>query len=163
MSRGFIQIYCGEGKGKTFAAVGQGIREASQGKSVIMIQFLKGNGEGLKNNEVLARLEPEIKCFSFEKADCFFADLSEEEKQEEIINIKNGLNFAKKVLVTGECDVLILDELLGLLDYQIITVEELKALLESGNENMTLVLTGRYVDEEICAYADEVSKIEHLK
>ena len=57
--------------------------------------------------------------------------LSEDKKQEEIVNIKNGLNFAKKVLTTGECDLLILDEVLGLIDNEIITVEDLKNLLEA--------------------------------
>ena len=75
------------------------------------------------------RLEPEIKIFRFEKSDLNFAELSEEKKTEEIINIKNGINFAKKVLSTGECDLLILDELLGLIDNSIITVEDLKKII----------------------------------
>ena len=73
---------------------------AALGKSVMIIQFLKG--KGLADSEFLGRLEPEIKIFRFEKSDLNFAELSEEKKTEEIINIKNGINSAKKVLSTGE-------------------------------------------------------------
>ena len=56
-------------------------------------------------------MEPEIKLFRFEKSDGNFVELPEEKKQEEIQNIRNGIGFAKKVLTTGECDLLILDDL----------------------------------------------------
>ena len=64
----------------------------------------------------MKRLEPEIKIFRFEKSDEDYVNLSEERKTEEWQNIRNGLNFAKKVLYTGECSLLILDEVLGLID-----------------------------------------------
>ena len=70
----------------------------------------------MDNMEILKRLEPEFKIFRFEKTPVFFDQLAEEEKNEARICIRNGLNFAKKVLVTGECDILILDEILGILD-----------------------------------------------
>ena len=108
MDKGSIHIYCGEGKGKTTAAIGQGIQEASQGRSVIIIQFMKErNAEAIG---FVQRLEPEIKLFRFQKAEEAFEDLPDAEKAEEIKNLKNALNFARKVLVTEECDVLILDE-----------------------------------------------------
>ena len=99
-----------------------------KGKTVIMVQFLKGSME-TEGMEIVKRLEPEFKLFRFEKSPIFFDQLSEEEKDEARINIRNGLNFAKKVLVTGECDILILDEILGILDEGIISLEELKALI----------------------------------
>ena len=68
-------------------------------------------------------MEPEIKLFRFEKSDSNFVELPEEKKQEEIQNIRNGIGFAKKVLTTGECDLLILDEVLGLVEKDIITVD----------------------------------------
>jgi cob(I)alamin adenosyltransferase len=132
---------------------------ACQGKNVVIIQFLKG--KGLEDSEFLRRLEPEIKLFRFEKSDENFAELSEEQQTEEIINIKNGLNFAKKVLTTGECDLLILDEVLGLIDNQIITVEDLKNLLEAGTDGETdIIMTGITLSDDICVLADEVTKME---
>lgn len=111
MKEGKLQIYCGNGKGKTTAAIGQAIREASKGCSVFIVQFLKGKQE--EEISFIKRLEPEIKLFRFQKREEAFENLTEQEKEEEIPNLKNGLNFARKVLATGECDVLILDEVLG--------------------------------------------------
>ena len=62
--------------------------------------------------------------FRFEKSDSNFVELSNEQKADEIINIRNGLNFAKKVLCTGSCDLLILDEVLRLIDNGKITLKQ---------------------------------------
>ena len=88
MSEGVIQIYYGEGHGKSTAAIGNAIHVASEGKSVIIIQFLKGKDE----NELafLNRLEPEIKVFRFAKSDACFEELPESAKQEEIIMSGEG-------------------------------------------------------------------------
>ena len=140
MEQGRITVFCGEGKGKTSAALGQAIFGASKGRSVIIIQFLKGKaGEGI---DFIKRLEPEIKVFSFEKSDANFQELSPEEQEEECMNIRNGMNFARKVLSTDGCDILILDEVLGLLDKGIVTSEELKALIETKDEETDLMFTG---------------------
>ncbi len=123
-------------------------------------QFLKGKGLG--DSDFLRRMEPEIKVFHFEKSDETFEELSEEKKQDEIINIKNGIGFAKKVLATGECDLLILDEVLGLVENDIISVEDLKSILECRNET-SVILTGIHLKDEICILAGEVLKIETVK
>ena len=142
MDKGMVQVICGEGIGKTSLAVGKGIGALIRQKTVIMIQFLKGNQEA-EGLETLKQLEPDMKIFRFEKSSTFFENLSEEEKAEERMNIRNGLNFAKKVLMTGECDLLILDEVLGALDQKIITEEEVKTLLTTRDEEMDLILTGK--------------------
>lgn len=157
MSTGNIQIYYGEGRGKSTAALGNAIHAAAEGKNVVIIQFLKE-----KLNEELTflqRLEPEIKLFRFEKSEVSFDQLSEEEQMEEIINIKNGLNFAKKVLVTGECNVLVLDEILGVIDNHLIAKEAIKAVIDAKSEEVDLVLTGRVLDDELREYADEIYNI----
>ena len=141
MERGVIQIYYGEGRGKSTAALGNALRKADAGKNVIIVQFLKAKKE--EPGELLQRLEPEIKFFRFEKlAECF-ADLSEDEKKEESANMKNGLNFARKVLATSECDLLVLDEILGV----------------AKTEETDVILTGRRLPEELREIADEVYNI----
>ncbi|MCD7765907.1 MAG: cob(I)yrinic acid a,c-diamide adenosyltransferase [Lachnospiraceae bacterium] len=158
MSERKIHIFCGSGTGKTSAALGKGIREASAGKSVIVIQFLKE-----KNNETTAdyfkRLEPEFRLFRFEKFPEDYESLTEKEREDECRNIKNGLNFARKVLVTAECDVLILDEILGLTDRGIVTVDELRTLIDAVGENTELYLTGTSRCEELWPYVDEVTEM----
>ena len=162
MERELTEVYCGNGKGKTALAIGQSIREAVQGKSVIVIQFLKGcEKRSLDFMEDLDNLD--FKIFRFEKSETDFVALSEDKKQEEIVNIKNGLNFAKKVLTTGECDLLILDEVLGLIDNEIITVEDLKNLLEARDGETDIIMTGISLNDDLCLVADEVSRIETLK
>lgn len=160
MDRGLITIYTGDGRGKSPAALGRAVQAAVEGQSVVIIQFLKGKGLG--DSDFLRRMEPEIKVFHFEKSDENFEELPEEKKQEEIMNIRNGMNFARKVLTTGECDLLILDEVLGLIEKNIIEVEDLKNLLEGRGET-SVILTGITLKDEICVLADEVSKIETLK
>ena len=161
MEQGRITIFCGEGKGKTSAALGQAIFGASKGKSVIIIQFLKGKaGERI---DFIKRLEPEIKVFSFEKSDTNFQELSLEEQEEECMNIRNGINFARKVLSTEGCDILILDEVLGLVYKGIVTEEELKSLIEAKEEETELMLTGIHMCEAMYAYADDVFQIDTLK
>ena len=160
MAKGFIYIYTGDGRGKSPAAIGRAVQAAVEGKNVVIIQFLKG--KGLADSEFVRRMEPEIKLFHFEKSDENFEELPEEKKREEISNIKNGMNFAKKVLATGECDLLILDEVLGLIEKGIVSVEELKNML-ACREDTSVILTGIRLSDEICTLADEVSKIETVK
>lgn len=155
-----IHIYTGDGRGKSPAAIGRAVQAAAKGEQVVIIQFLKG--KGLEDTEFVRRLEPEIKLFRFEKSDENYEELPEEKKAEEIINIRNGLNFAKKVLSTGECNLLILDEVLGLLEKNIITTEDLTGLLSQKGDT-DVILTGISLNDEVCILADEVSKIETLK
>ncbi len=158
MEQGKIHIFTGDGHGKTPAAIGEAIYAACNEKSVVVVQFLKA--DTLMNAEYLRRFEPELKFFRFEKATEDYADLDESAREEEKMNILNGLNYAKKVLSTGECDLLILDEVLGLIDMGIITVEELKTILEAKDEETTVIMTGIHLSDELCLIADEVSKIE---
>lgn len=160
MTKGLIYIYAGDGRGKSPAAIGRAVQAAAEGKHVVIIQFLKGKGLG--DSEFFQRLEPEIKLFHFEKSDENFEELTESKKADEIRNIRNGVNFAKKVLATGECDLLILDEVLGLVERGIVSVDDLKAMLES-RQDTDIILTGIKLSDEICFLADEVSKIETLK
>ena len=160
MERGIVHIYTGDGRGKSPAALGRAVQAAAAGEQVVSIQFLKG--KGLEDTEFVRRLEPEIKLFRFEKSDEFYEELPEEKKAEEDMNIRNGMNFAKKVLSTGECNLLILDEVLGLIEKNIISVEDVENLLNQRGET-DVILTGISLNDEICSLADEVSKIETLK
>ncbi len=161
MGNGRIHIYTGEGHGKSPAALGRAVQTACNGGYVVIIQFLKGRG--LAESEFVKRLEPEIKIFRFEKSTEDFASLPQERQAEEGQNIRNGLNFAKKVMNTGECSLLILDEVLGLLDNGIISVEELKALLRLKPDDMDIIMTGISMNDEVCVLADEVTKVETVR
>jgi len=156
-----IRIYCGEGKGKSTASLGRALVCASEGKEVFVVQFLKGKLTG--SLEYFQRLEPEIKVFRFEKEEQYYEDLTKIQQEDEVRNIRNGLNFVHKVLSIGECDVVVLDEILGLVDLGIITVEEVIALIQTKDEDMELILTGRNLPEELIDYADYISRLDIIK
>ena len=155
MEKGIIQVYYGEGQGKTSAALGNAIRRASSGASVYLITFLKGQ----LNSNLLSRLEPEIKCFRFERSYCAYSELNEEEKTEEKANIVNGLNFAKKALTTGECDILILDEILGAMVEGVVIEADVLDILAARSPFTTVILTGRKLPDSIREMADQILNI----
>lgn len=161
MEKKIVQIYYGSGKGKTTAAVGQCIRGASLGYNVIIIQFLKG--KDAEEFCFLNKLEPDIKLFRFEKEEKLYCDLTKEQQDEEKKNILNGFNFARKVLETGECDILVLDEILGLIDLKIITIEDIVKLIELKEDYYKLVITGKNLPEQLIQYADYISEINQKK
>lgn len=158
MEKELTEVYCGSAKGKTTLALGQSLRAAAEGKSVIIIQFLKGRER--RSVDFLEKLDDlAIKIFRFEKQECCYDDLTEEEKEEERSNILNGLNFARKVIVTQECDLLLLDELLGVMEQGIITVEAVADILKQKNESMQIILTGTKLPEGLRPYVDTVIRL----
>lgn len=160
-NEGLVQIYCGPDKGKTSVAIGQAIRAVGHGKTAIVIQCLKGRATS--ELDYLSVLEPNVRLFRFEKKDKYYEDLTDEEKQEENCNIRNGLNYARKVLVTQECDMLILDEILGAVEFGIITEEEVEELIRTKDEETELILTGNVVPDRLREAADRVVSLEVIK
>ena len=158
---GKIQVYFGNGRGKTSAALGSAIHEASGEGSVIIIEFLKKKNEA--ETDFLKRLEPEIRIFRFQKTKQNYEDLDEQGQIEEQMNMKNGMNYARKVLQTGECSTLILDEVLGLVDYGIIPEGDLLAMLELRSEETDIILTGRVLGDALREYVDAVYEISVRK
>lgn len=157
-----IHVICGAGAGKTSDAVGAAVRAASAGKEVIFVQFLKGSDT--ENYGALTQIEPQIKLLSFEKTGKCYEDLTDEERKEQKANIMNGFHYARKVIQTNECDLLILDESLGLVDSGVIDAHEIIELLElSQDHEMEILLTGRNLPDELYRMVDTVTTIEKLK
>ena len=154
MESGNVQIYYGDGRGKSTAALGYALQAASAGKNVFVIQFLKGRMAA--ESAFLQRLEPEIKVFHFEKTDERYEQLSEQEKTEENRNLR-------KVLLNDECSLLVLDELLGVIDNGVVTREDMEALFQAKAEETEIVVTGRTLPEYMRAMADEVYRIQPEK
>lgn len=162
MEKGMVHVICGPGKGKSASAVGYGVLGALDKKKVIVVQYLKGILEEA-DAELLKRLEPEIRVFRFARFHGLFEDLPDEQKAEEVLNLKNGFHYARKVMTTGQCDILILDEILGLLDQGIISNDEFIQFLENKDAGMELLITGRVCPDEIKPYVDQISYVENIK
>lgn len=161
MEKGLVQVYYGPGKGKTTAAIGLGIRALGNNYKVIMVQFLKNTSTS--ECKMLQNLEPQFKVFNFEKERGFTWELTDEEKLEITSETKNALKFASKVMDTGECDVLILDEILNTLGLGLIDEALLCEFIDNKPEEVELVLTGRTLTEEIAKRADYISHIDAIK
>ncbi|MBQ1680803.1 MULTISPECIES: cob(I)yrinic acid a,c-diamide adenosyltransferase [Agathobacter] len=162
MEHGVVRVYYGEGRGKSTAALGDAIRAACEGQNAIITQFLKKK-EGEEEVEFLNRLEPEIMRFRFAKMEDCFDDLSENERREESVNLVNGFHYGKKVVSTGESTFVVFDEILGLVDQGLISVEMIQNLIDSKPEETTLIFTGRTLTDEIRNLADEVYHITSEK
>ena len=129
MKKGLVEVYCGPGKGKSTLAIGRSIRACAQGKSVIVIQFLKGRESG--ELEFLEKLDQlDLKIFRFEKSNTRYEDLSDQEKQEEEKNIHMiGLLDEMHLILTGDC---MPQELRSAVDY--VTVLKTKSVAELAGE-----------------------------
>ena len=108
-------------------------------------------------------VEPEVQLFRFEKYERLYEDLNEEEKKEQDHFIYNGLKYAHKVIDTRQCDMVVLDEVLGLLDLGLLKTEELVEMLENRSDDQTIIMTGRQIPEALIPYADAVYEISTIK
>lgn len=161
LSRGLIQVYTGDGKGKTTAALGQGLRSCGRGLKVCMVQFLKGGDTGELHS--VEKLQPLFNIYRFEKKRGFFWQLNDQEKKELKEDIDKGVEFIKKVIKNNECDVLIIDELLGVLGNKLLEVEEVIDILKSKPETMEVIITGRNAPQRIIDMADLVTEMKEIK
>ena len=159
--KGRVEVYCGQGKGKTSSALGHCIKAAGQGKQVIIVQFLKG--KDTEEISFIRRLEPEIQLFSFEKYEQHYMDLTPEQKKEQEHFIGNGLCYTKKVIDTRQCAVLVLDAVLGLLDLGLLSEEELVALVSGRDEELEVIMTGRRLPDSLKDWVDDIYCINTIK
>ena len=158
MERNLTEVIYGSGSGKTAMAVGKCLRASLQGKSVIVIHFLKGSERG--ETDILEELKDfDIKTFRFEKQEAFYQELSDQEKEEERVNIQNGLNFARKVIATRECDFLVLDELLGVIDMGIALKETIMDVLSARDGSMEIIMTGTNMPGWMAELVDQVTRV----
>lgn len=157
MRKGYVYIYYGEGKGKTTLAVGQGVRAVGEGLTVVMIQFLDYNNT--KESVPLQKLEPEFRIFRFEKMRTSIQDIDESTKKEVLSEIRNAFNFTRKIIETGECDMLILDGIIEAIEDGYIKEDELHELLNKRLSYVDVILTGRTLHDLIAEKSDYIFRI----
>jgi cob(I)alamin adenosyltransferase len=158
LEKGLIQVYTGPGKGKTTAALGLALRAAGQDMKVYIIQFMKGwphYGE-LTSVEKL----PNITLHQFGRPDFVNRDNPDPKDVEQA---HQALDHARQTLASGNYDVVILDEINVALDYNLIGLDKVLALIEGKPEKVELVLTGRGAHPEIVKRADLVTEMLDIK
>lgn len=158
--KGLIQIYTGDGKGKTTAAIGLAVRARAQNLRVGYIYFHKEPEKwGDTEHGILAELGVDIFGFA-KKHPRFFKDVTIEEIRQECLE---GLEFIKKVYQENKYDLLILDEINISMREEFLKEEEVLEILEAKPEGLELVLTGRGAPVKIIERADLVSEIKAIK
>jgi cob(I)alamin adenosyltransferase len=151
---GLVQVYTGDGKGKTTAALGLALRACGHGLSVYMIQFMKGD---IEYGELMGQdLIPTLKIVQFGRPT--FVD-KENPDEEDIKLAQQALSHAKEIIIQGEHDIVILDELNVALDFKLVNIDDVLALIDSKPEKMELIITGRYAHPKILEKADLITKM----
>lgn len=156
-TKGLVHIYCGDGKGKTTAAVGLAVRAAGSGLRVMFVQFLKGRETGELGPLRLAG----VNVKRSEDVKKFIPYMTPEEL--EICRREQHECFEAAEKAAAECDLLVLDEALGAVETGMIDLKELTQFVESRPAGLELVLTGRKAPPEVIALADYVSEIKAVK
>ncbi len=157
--RGLVQVYTGDGKGKTTAALGLAFRASGHGLKTYMIQFMKGEifyGE-LGTAE---RLSDTFTIKQMGRPD--FVD----KKDPDPIDIKmagEALELSKNVILSGDYDLVILDEINVALDFGLIKIDDVIEIIKGKPPELEIILTGRYAPVEIIELADLVTEMVEIK
>jgi cob(I)alamin adenosyltransferase len=158
LSRGIVQVYTGEGKGKTTASLGQALRACGHDFKVLMIQFMKGSknyGELLSSGSVPGLEIVQKGLPTFVKKG--------EPSEEDLRLAAEGMDLARKAVREAAHDILILDEINCAVDYGLVDVKEVLELIGEKPEGMELILTGRYAPKEFIELADLVTEMREVK
>lgn len=160
MQTGLVHIYCGDGKGKTSAALGLALRACGRGKKVLIVRFLKNEDSGevavlrtLPGVLVLPAM-PEIK---------FFSQMSQSERGHTAAFCQESLNTAGTIAFQENYDMLVLDEAIGAVNYGFLELQQLVALVETRPEALEIVLTGRRPPQELLRLADYISEVHKVR
>lgn len=158
LDRGYVHIITGDGPGKTTAAFGLAVRALGRGLKVCVIQFLKRKPSG----EILffRKFHKNIVIRQFGTKT--FVNKGIVGPEDIKLAIK-GLEYARKNLISGEFDLVILDEINMALNFGLLKVEDIILLIKSKPENVEMILTGRNAPHELFDYADYLIKIECLR
>jgi cob(I)alamin adenosyltransferase len=158
MEQGFVQVYTGDGKGKTTAATGLIVRALGQGFKVLLVRFLKTDDE--ESGELLfLRKENNLKIVS-----SGIGILKRPFDPEAVRrSVEQTFALAREGVLSGAWDLVVLDEINNVLDKQLLPLQEVVELIEHKPQRVELVLTGRNAAAEIIARADLVTRMEKVK
>ena len=159
LSQGLVQIYTGEGKGKTTAALGLAIRAVGHGFRVYIIQFMKGRS-GYGELEGLKRLQPECQLEHFGAEGWVHKGENIEKHCQEV---RKAFIRAQEIIISGEWNIVILDELINALWFELIPESEVLELLSNIPPHVELVLTGRNASQALIDRADLVTEMVQRK
>ena len=154
--KGCIHIYCGDGKGKTTAAIGLAVRAAGRGRKVLIVRFLKTEDSG----EVpVLREIPGITVVPCDRTFGFVFRMNEEQKEEAAAYFAERFRIAVQDAADGDYDMLVLDEMIASCNYGMVPEAEVVEFLKKKPEKLEVVMTGRNPSEKLVSLADYVSEV----
>ncbi len=157
--KGLTHFYYGYGKGKTTAAMGLAVRASGCGRKVVVVQFLKNI-----NSAEVAQLEKlGIKVLRGQATNAFSLNMTEEELAETKRIHEKNFSEAKEIIAKGECDMLVLDEVIDAYQLDLIDKPAFEAFVQNKPENLELVITGHKREEWLVEYADYVTEALKIK
>jgi cob(I)alamin adenosyltransferase len=159
LDRGSVQVYTGNCKGKTTAALGLAFRAVGRGLKVVMIQFMKGGGP-YGEHLAAARLAPDLTIIPTGREGWVNRD---NPAKEDIELAAGALSLAKEKLLSGQYDMVILDEANGAVSFGLIAVEDLLELVNLRPYAVELVFTGRNAHPKLVEAADLVTEMVEIK
>ena len=159
MSRGMIQVYTGDGKGKTTAAVGLACRAVGHGYKVLIIQFIKGNID-YGELETARRLAPHLTIRPMGRG-CRISCESPDPEDAKLCH--EAMLYAQRAIASGEYDIVVLDEINVAVDLGLLKKGEVLRLLDERPSHVELILTGRHAAQEIIDRADLVTEMKEIK
>jgi cob(I)alamin adenosyltransferase len=158
LEKGLVQVYTGNGKGKTSAAFGSALRAVGRGLRVYVIQFIKG---GFDYGELyVARQIPRLKLTAFGRGK-FITETPPSNRDVQLA--RKAFEFAKKTVEDGRYDMVVLDEINVVLNLRMISIDEVIQLIKNKPEHVELILTGRNAPKEIIEAADLVTEMREVK
>lgn len=157
MRRGYIQVYTGNGKGKTTAALGLALRAAGAGLKVFIVQFIKKRR--CSEHKMLERFGGLITIRQYGKG--FL--LKRKANRSDIKEARSGLEEVKDALASRHYDVVVLDEANVAVNCKLISVNDLLELIAAKPKGIELVITGRYADKKVVQMADLVTEMKEIK
>lgn len=155
--KGYIQIYTGNGKGKTTAALGLALRAAGAGMKIYFAQFIKG--KHYSELSILKNRIPEITIKQYGLG-CFIVDKPTEDDINAAIK---GLNEIANIILSEKYDMIVLDEITIALYYKLFSADRLIKVLQSKSDKTEIVITGRYAPDELIKIADLVTEMKEIK
>ncbi len=157
LSKGYVQVYTGDGKGKTTAALGLALRASGHEMRTYIGQFMKGQRYG--ELEAL-RDHPYITIEQYGDVRCI---RREEVTPEHVAQARRGLERAREAMLLGRYDIVVLDEVNVAIWFGLLTVEEVLAFLDQRPEHVEVILTGRRAPSELIERADLVTEMREVK
>jgi cob(I)alamin adenosyltransferase len=157
-TKGLVEIFTGEGKGKTSAALGAIIRALGHGFHVYIVFFMKGDFPYGEQKVLCQFPNCTVEKFGFQE----FVDPSNV-KPEEKEEAKKALEAARKAMLSLKYDVVILDEVNVAAAWKLIDVSDVIRLIKEKPEKVELILTGRYADKKVIELADLVTDMVKVK